>query len=199
MKEAVTKVIAPHTRGLPWGLPEVAGAVQQVHCSRRRLLRRGLEFHACTINKSATHEKSLETLNNPCISPQYIPTLLDTRLARFIAWHLRCLFLGECRWGPRHFLRMPGMFELRPCPRIHLKKPCAILVRLVERKANTNHLQAEWSVCTTLWEALGWDTFRSVFRCADLLECVLVPVAVSRSILERQEAIPSGSDPPRRG
>ena len=28
--------------------------VQQVHCSRRRLLRRGLEFHVCTINKS-TH------------------------------------------------------------------------------------------------------------------------------------------------
>ena len=28
----------------PWGLPEVVGTVQQVHCSRRRLLRRGLEF-----------------------------------------------------------------------------------------------------------------------------------------------------------
>ena len=26
--------------------------VQQVHCSRRRLLRKGLEFHVCTINKS---------------------------------------------------------------------------------------------------------------------------------------------------
>ena len=26
--------------------------VQQVHCSRRRLLQRGLEFHVCTINKS---------------------------------------------------------------------------------------------------------------------------------------------------
>ena len=24
-----------HTRGLPWGLPEVVGTVQQVHCSRR--------------------------------------------------------------------------------------------------------------------------------------------------------------------
>ena len=49
MKEAVTKV---HTRRLPWRLPEVVGTVQ-VHCSRRRLLRRGLEFHVCTINKSA--------------------------------------------------------------------------------------------------------------------------------------------------
>ena len=48
MKEAVTKVIDMHTQGLPWGLPEVVGTVQ-VHCSRRRLLQRGLEFHVCTI------------------------------------------------------------------------------------------------------------------------------------------------------
>ena len=57
MKEAVMKVIDPiHTRGLPWGLPEVVGTVQ-VHCSRRSLLRRGLEFHECTINKSAHTKK----------------------------------------------------------------------------------------------------------------------------------------------
>ena len=55
MKEAVTKVI--DTRVLPWGLPEVVGTVEQVHCSWRRLLRRGLEFHMCTINKSAHTEK----------------------------------------------------------------------------------------------------------------------------------------------
>ena len=47
-----------HTRGLRWGLPEVVGTVQQVHCSRRRLLRRGLELHVCTINKSA-HTKNV--------------------------------------------------------------------------------------------------------------------------------------------
>ena len=41
-----------HTRGLPWGLPEVVGTIL-VHCSRRRLLRRALEFHVCTINRSA--------------------------------------------------------------------------------------------------------------------------------------------------
>ena len=46
-----------HTRGLPWGIPEVVGMVQQVHCSRRRLLWRGLEFHVCTINKSAHTKK----------------------------------------------------------------------------------------------------------------------------------------------
>ena len=37
------------------------GTVQQVHCSRRRLFRSGLDFHLCTINKSAHTKKSLET------------------------------------------------------------------------------------------------------------------------------------------
>ena len=39
------------------GPPEVVGTVQQVHCSRRRLLRRGQEFHVCTINKRAHTKK----------------------------------------------------------------------------------------------------------------------------------------------
>ena len=56
-KEAVMKVIDTLTQGLPWGLPEVVGTVQQMHCSWRRLLRRGLEFHVCTINKSAHTKK----------------------------------------------------------------------------------------------------------------------------------------------
>ena len=30
-----------HTRGLPWGLPEVAGTVQQVDCNRRRVFANG--------------------------------------------------------------------------------------------------------------------------------------------------------------
>ena len=39
----------------------------QVHCSRRRLLRRGLEFHVCTINKSAhTKKKSGNLSYAPC-------------------------------------------------------------------------------------------------------------------------------------
>ena len=45
-----------HTSGLPWGLPEFFGTVQ-VHCSRGRLLGRGLEFHVCTINESAHTKK----------------------------------------------------------------------------------------------------------------------------------------------
>ena len=39
----------------------------QVHCSRRRLLRRGLEFHVCTINKSAHTKKSGNLSNDPRI------------------------------------------------------------------------------------------------------------------------------------
>ena len=31
-----------HTRGLPWGFAKVVGTLQQVHCSRRRLRRRGV-------------------------------------------------------------------------------------------------------------------------------------------------------------
>ena len=57
MKEAVMKVIDMLTRGLPWGLPEVVGTGQQAHCRWRRLLRRRLEFHVCTINKSAHTKK----------------------------------------------------------------------------------------------------------------------------------------------
>ena len=48
-KETVTKVIDT--------LTQEDGTVQQVHCSRRRLLRMGLEFHVCTINKSAHTKK----------------------------------------------------------------------------------------------------------------------------------------------
>ena len=54
MKEAVTKVVDTLTQeDFHKSLPEVVGMAQQVYCSRKRLLRRGLEFHACTINKSA--------------------------------------------------------------------------------------------------------------------------------------------------
>ena len=58
MKEAVTKVIDTlRQEDFHGGLPEVVGIVQQVHCSRRRVLRRGLEFHVCTINESAHTKK----------------------------------------------------------------------------------------------------------------------------------------------
>ena len=59
------------------GLPEVVGTVQ-VHCSRRRLLQRGQEFHVCTINKSAHTKKSLETYCMHLVyisATQFYPTL----------------------------------------------------------------------------------------------------------------------------
>ena len=40
---------------------------QQVHCSRRILFQRGLEFHVCTINKSAHAIKSGNLFNDPRI------------------------------------------------------------------------------------------------------------------------------------
>ena len=64
MKEAVTKVMDTLTReDFHGGIPEVVGTVQPVHCSRRRLLWRGLEFHVCTINKSAYTKKTSGNLS----------------------------------------------------------------------------------------------------------------------------------------
>ena len=57
MKEAVTKVIDMLTQE---DFHVVVGTVEEVHCSRKRLLRRGLEFHVCTINISA-HTKKVWT------------------------------------------------------------------------------------------------------------------------------------------
>ena len=55
MKEAVTKVIDTLTREhFPGAFQKYGGTVQQVHCSRGRLLRRGLEFNVCT-----THTKKV--------------------------------------------------------------------------------------------------------------------------------------------
>ena len=59
MKEAVTKVIETLIEDDFHGaFKTVVGRVQQVHCRQRRLHRRGLEFHVCTINKSA-HTKNV--------------------------------------------------------------------------------------------------------------------------------------------
>ena len=57
MKEAVRKVIDTLTQKDFHGPSKSCWTVQQVHCSRRRLLRMGLEFHVCTINKSAHRKK----------------------------------------------------------------------------------------------------------------------------------------------
>ena len=40
-----------------------------MHCNQMRLRRRELEFHVCTINKSANAKKSLETYRMPLVLP----------------------------------------------------------------------------------------------------------------------------------
>ena len=81
------------TRGLPWGLPEVVGTVQQVHCNRRRLLRRGLEFLVSTIHKSAHTKKSGNLFNDPRIYiwEPFKKFLASTRKKRhrciYLLWH----------------------------------------------------------------------------------------------------------------
>ena len=61
MKEAVTKVIDTLTQEDFHGAFQKLFGTVQVHWSRRRLFRKGLEFHVCTINKSAHMKKNLET------------------------------------------------------------------------------------------------------------------------------------------
>ena len=62
MKEAMMKVIDTLTQeDFHRAFQKLLECVQQVHCSQRRLHRRGLEFHVCTINKSAHTKKSWET------------------------------------------------------------------------------------------------------------------------------------------
>ena len=57
-KEAVTNVIEILKQEKFHGAFEkLLERYKQVHCSRRRVLRRGLEFHVCTINKSAHTKK----------------------------------------------------------------------------------------------------------------------------------------------
>ena len=58
-----------------------------MHCSRRRLLRRGLEFHECTINKSAHTKKSGNLFNDLRIFPKDIRlkvnVIVRTRLLQY--------------------------------------------------------------------------------------------------------------------
>ena len=72
MKEAVTKVFDTFTQEDFHGASEVVGTVQ-VHCNRRRFLRRGLEFHVCTINKSAHTKKVWKLIEGTlCVSFHFL-------------------------------------------------------------------------------------------------------------------------------
>ena len=71
-------------------MAEVFWTVEQLHCSRRRLLRKGLEFYVCTINKSA-HTKNFWKL---IVCPSYI-YIYTYRVRR-----------DECWWNPYATSRM---------------------------------------------------------------------------------------------
>ena len=49
-----------HTRGLPWGFPEVVGTAQQVHCSWRDYFEWDKSF-MCVLSVKVAYEKCLET------------------------------------------------------------------------------------------------------------------------------------------
>ena len=57
--------------------------------------------------------------------------------ARFIAWHLKRSFLGECRRVPRHFLSHRACLGYYPAPGPTLKKPWAVPAFSVGRTTNT--------------------------------------------------------------
>ena len=106
MKEAVIEGYwHTYKRGLSWGLPEVVGTVQQVHCSRRRLLWRGLEFHVCTINKSVNTKKSGNLFHNPCMFKHVLLKTVDYFLFRIFKWRhsnlLVIFLLSGLRWWRR--------------------------------------------------------------------------------------------------
>ena len=83
-----------------------------MHCSRKRLLRSGLEFHVCTINKSAHTKKVWKVIT--CTSYIYIyiyiyiykypgdPERLKLGRYRLTQWVLILIFSLLCI---KHFLR----------------------------------------------------------------------------------------------
>ena len=78
-----------------------------------------------------SHVLRLVVLEPQRAIPQALTIL---REARFIAWRLRCLFLGECQWELRHFW---SCWATPQCPDPPKKRLCATIVRLVGCTKNT--------------------------------------------------------------
>ena len=70
------------------GLPEIVGTIQQVHCSRRRLLQRGLEFLVCTINKSAHTKKVWKFIISTLYIHRYMHTYTHIHINMKIYTHM---------------------------------------------------------------------------------------------------------------
>ena len=93
--------------------------------------------------------------------------------------------------GPKVFLATPGACGLRPCARIHQKKPCATLTRSVERVTNTAS-----AVITLLLQSSDRTSHgRVCWRDKGLAECF----SAAGDFLRPQGAIPSGCYPFRGG
>ena len=116
---------------------------------------------------------------------------------------------------PEAFLEPLEKSELRPCAWIHRKKAlchtCPVGGMHDKYRQIPNFLPVEWSVCTSFWEFLGWDTLRSVALVGTLIwsahwygrvcpssSCSRWRCALT-GILEPQGAVPLGSNPPGRG
>ena len=85
MKEAVTKVIDPLTQeDFHGSFQKLLERYNKVQCSRRRLLRRGLEFHVCTINKSA-HTKNVWKL---IVCTSYLSIYLSIRIPSYVCMYV---------------------------------------------------------------------------------------------------------------
>ena len=111
-----------HTRGLPWGIPELVGTVKPVHYSRRRLLRRGLKFHVCTINKSAHTKKVRKLINDPRIHDVYGYCKFEMKVHLIYYWSgvkfkiLDMIFAQKKIWDT----------EIRLWKILHAKRLCLI-------------------------------------------------------------------------
>ena len=92
-----------HTRGLPCGLPEVIRTVRQVDCSWRRLLRRGLEFHVCTINKSTHTKKSGNLFNDPRMYVCMYVYSLCVSVCRHTRIYV-CIFMNAYKFFQGHWV-----------------------------------------------------------------------------------------------
>ena len=76
--------------------------------------------------------------------------------------HEATLFRGRPT-RPEVFLKMPGECRLQPCARIHIKRPCIILVRLVGQMTNTSCLSPLMGIPYLPTPPLGQDMTRSIF------------------------------------
>ena len=78
---------------------------------------------------------------------------------RFISWRLRRLSLDECQRGPRHIWSRRACLSYGYAPRPTLKRPFAILSRLVGRVTNRASIFSFYTDlvgCVLAWLTVSW-------------------------------------------